>query len=322
MSTPPQAVDCLCAGILVADHVCAPIRRLPDAGQLVMTDRLVLAIGGCAANVAIDLRKLGVGVQVAGRVGDDTFGEFVTQTLKAQRVDASAVQVSPGCDTSQTMIVNVAGQDRRFIHCFGANALFQAEDIPFDALRRARILYLGGYLLMPGLRAEGLVPVFQAARRAGAYTVLDVAIPEPGDYLPRLRPLLPVTDVFLPNETEARLILGKTDPAEQAEAFHQMGARNVVVTCGGDGAVLVGEAGRLRAGVYPVEFVDGSGCGDAFDAGYIFGLLQGLDAAGCLRWGSALGASCVRAIGTTAGVFTRAEAEKFLAMHELAIEPL
>ena len=96
----------------------------------------------------------------------------------------------------------------------------------------------------------------------------------------------------------------------------------MVVTCGSEGAVLVGESGRWQAGVYPVSFVDGSGCGDAFTAGYIYGLLQGLDARDCLRWGSALGASCVRAIGTTQGVFTSDETEAFLNQHELPLHEL
>lgn len=322
MSDATKCIDCLCAGIVVADHVCAPIAELPKAGQLVMTDRLALTIGGCAANAAVDLRKLGVRVAVAGRVGDDPFGRYVTEALSGHGIDTSAVQVSPRADTSQTMIVNVAGQDRRFIHCFGANGLFRGSDVPRDRLTQAKVLYLGGYLLMPGLAQEEVIPLFEAAREARVHTVLDVAIPEPGDYLPRLEKLLRVTDLFLPNDAEATMILGQTDPVAQAEAFHKMGAGNVVVTCGDDGAILVGKAGRLRAGVYPIDFVDGSGCGDAFDAGYIFGMLQGFDAADCLRWGSALGASCVRALGTTDGVFTRREAEEFLARSDLGIETI
>jgi sugar/nucleoside kinase (ribokinase family) len=126
--------------------------------------------------------------------------------------------------------------------------------------------------------------------------------------------------VFTPNEDEAEQITGESDPVKQAEVFRRLGARAVAITMGGDGAVLVTEGVRLRADVYPVEFVDGSGGGDAFDAGYIYGLLHGLDAEGCLRIASALGASCVRAIGTTPGVFTRAECEEFMRRIDLRIE--
>jgi sugar/nucleoside kinase (ribokinase family) len=71
-----------------------------------------------------------------------------------------------------------------------------------------------------------------------------------------------------------------------------------------------------------MPYVDASGGGDAFDAGYIYGLLRGMSAEECLRVASALGASCVRAIGTTPGVFTRPECEAFLREQTLPIENL
>jgi sugar/nucleoside kinase (ribokinase family) len=270
----------------------------------------------------VDLRKMEVRAAVVGRVGGDIFGRIVADMLREQGVDVSFLRVSAGAETSQTMIVNVAGQDRRFIHTFGANAEFRASDIPAHCWDRCRVLYLGGYFLMPNVHQDELVPVFAAARRAGVQTVLDVATPGPADYLPRLEKLLPHVDVFLPNQHEAELITGRLDALEQAELFHRLGARTAVITRGGDGAVLVSERQRLRCGAFPIEFVDGTGGGDAFAAGYIDGLLHGLDAEGCLRVASALGASCVRAIGTTPGVFTRAECEAFLRRHTLPIERL
>lgn len=314
------SAEVLCAGIVVADHVCTPISHVPHPGELVIADRLILTIGGCAANAAVDLSKMGVAAAVVGRVGDDAFGRVVADMLGGHGVDISLLKVSAQADTSQTLIVNVAGEDRRFIHTFGANAQLQAADIPPERVANCRVLYVGGYLLMPQMHAEELATIFAAARRAGAWTVLDVGVPWPGEYLSRLEPLLPQVDVFLPNDHEAELITGENDPVKQAEFFHRLGAGTAVITCGGQGAVLVDDQVRLRAGVYPVPFVDGSGGGDAFDAGYIYGLLNGLDAEGCMRYASALGASCVRAIGTTPGVFTRAECEVFMQAHALPIE--
>src|SRR5947207_12209698 len=164
--------DVLCAGIVVADHVSSPITHLPAAGELVLADQLLLTIGGCAANVAVDLGKLGVGASVVGRVGGDVFGRVVADMLREQRVDVSLMQVTPGVDTSQTLIVNVAGEDRRFIHTFGANARFSAADIPLDRATSCRVLYLGGYLLMENVQPKELASVFAAARKAGAKTVL------------------------------------------------------------------------------------------------------------------------------------------------------
>ena len=169
--------EVLCTGIIVADHVSSPISHVPAPGELVMADQLLLTIGGCAANAAVDLVKMGVAAAVGGRVGGDIFGRIVADLLRDHGVDVSSITVSPDADTSQTLIVNVVGQDRRFIHTFGANAQFRAGDIPLDRLAACNVLYLGGYLLMPNLRQEELIPVFAKARKAGVKTVLDVATP-------------------------------------------------------------------------------------------------------------------------------------------------
>jgi sugar/nucleoside kinase (ribokinase family) len=319
--------DVVCAGIVVADHLCVPIDHVPDAGELVMTDGLTLEIGGCASNAAVDLAKMGVACTVCGCVGNDVFGRFVVETLKARGVDTTGIRVATDADTSQTLIVNVTGQDRRFIHCFGANARFTAADIRSELIAQAKVLYVGGYLLMPTLDQQSLAEVFRSARSRGVKTVLDVAVPgrlgaEQVHLMDTLDQVLPHTDVFLPNEDEARLITGRSDPLDQARAFRDAGVDTAVITMGGKGSLLVGDGVRLRAGVFPIQFVDGSGGGDAFDAGYICGLLRGYDPRGCLELASALGASCVRAVGTTPGVFTHAECDEYLRQHRLSITPV
>jgi sugar/nucleoside kinase (ribokinase family) len=310
----------LCAGIIVADHVCHPVSHVPAAGELVMTDKMLLTIGGCAANAAVDLVKMEVEAAVVGRVGSDVFGRVVIDMLRDHGVNTSAIQTTPNVDTSQTLIVNVTGQDRRFIHTFGANAVFSAADIPLDRVKQCRVLYLGGYLVMPRMVQDELIATFAAAQQNGAKTVLDVVVPGPGEYLSRLDRLLPHIDVFLPNDHEAGVMAGEPDPVKQAEMFRQLGAKTVVITMGGEGSVLVSDKVRLRAGVFSVPFVDGSGGGDAFDAGFIYGMLNDMSPEDCLRVASALGASCVRAIGTTPGVFTRSECEDFLRKNSLRIE--
>jgi sugar/nucleoside kinase (ribokinase family) len=314
--------DVLCAGIVVADHVCAPVDHVPAEGELVLTGAMLLTIGGCAANAAVALRKMCIASAVIGRVGDDAFGPIVKHMLEKENVDTSLLQSSPGQPTSQTMIINVMGEDRRFIHIFGANASMTAADISLDCVRQSKVLYLGGYLLMPGMKQNDLVPLFKAAQASGVKTVLDVGVPGQADYLHRLDQILPYVDVFLPNNDEAAIILNEPDPVQQAIAFHRMGAKNAVVTLGGDGAILVNKEVRVRSGVYPVDFVDGSGSGDAFDAGFICGLLRGLDAVECLKLASALGASCVRGLGTTTSIFTADECTAFQTKHALKIEKL
>jgi sugar/nucleoside kinase (ribokinase family) len=312
--------ECLSVGVLVADHICAPIDHLPAAGELVLTDELQLAIGGCASNAAMDLARVGVAGEVIGCVGDDPFGQFIIDTLAGREVGTRLIRKLPDVGTSGTLIVNVRGQDRRFVHMVGANARLTAADIPWEEVRRARVLYVGGFLLASGLDGAELADVFRQARAAGVTTVLDVVVPGPGDHWSKLKPLLPHTDVFLPNDDEGRAILGLDDPRRQAECYFDAGAGTVVVTCGEDGTYLLSRDLRLKAGIFSMPFVGGTGAGDAFDAGYIAGLLRGLDPRGCTAWGSVLGASCVRSISATESVFTRAEAEAYLADHALTFE--
>jgi sugar/nucleoside kinase (ribokinase family) len=280
---------------------------------------LSLHIGGCASNAAIDLARVGVRVGVVGCVGNDPFGHFVIETLKQASVDTQSIQVLEGVGTSGTLILNVAGEDRRFVHTIGANGRLSAADIPLPRLQDCKVLYVGGYLLMPSVQAQPLAQLFRQARALGVITIVDVVVPGPGDYWPHLEPLLPETDIFLPNNDEGELLTGESDPRLQAERFRSAGARTVVITCGGRGTVLAGDDVRLEAGTYPVHYVGATGAGDAFDAGYIAGLLEGGDPRRCLEWGSALGASCVRSISATESVFDRQQAEDFMRQHPLAI---
>jgi sugar/nucleoside kinase (ribokinase family) len=315
-------IDCLCAGILFADYTCAPIPRFPNPGELVPTERIQLALGGCASNAGMDLAKLGFRVGVTGCVGEDAFGQFIIDSLNSGGVDTAGIHKVPGTGTASTMVVNVKGQDRRFISTPGASNCFSVKHIPADWVRQAKVFYVGGYLMLPQLETDAMVELFRQARAAGTKTVLDVVLFGAEHYWETLQKILPETDIFLPNDDEGVIITGLNDPVQQADRFREAGAKTVVITQGAKGTILVSDDLRLRAGVYPTEYVGGTGAGDAFDAGYIAGLLQGEDPFGCLRWGSALGASCVRSVGATDSVFTRTEAEAFMRQHELKIEAL
>lgn len=322
MNAPARKYDCVCAGIVVADFICAPISRVPGAGSVVMTDAISLAIGGCASNVAVDLCRLERKVAIAGRIGEDVPGHFVREELARAGAVTEHLVETAAAQTSSTLVINVRGEDRRFIHTFGANALFDGSEISRELISQARVLYLGGLFLMPALSGARVVQLFQLARQARIPTVLDVVIPDPRGCREELEQVLPWTDVFLPNADEGKLLTGLADPLEQARWFRSAGAGTVVVTCGGAGAVLLTADAALRAGRFPVEFVDGTGSGDAFAAGYISGLLERLSPAECLEIGSALGASCVRQAGATTGVFTRSQLTEFLSANRLAIERL
>jgi sugar/nucleoside kinase (ribokinase family) len=321
---PNETPSVLCAGILVADIFVPPLPALPAAGELRATDDFLIDSGGCAANTATCLAKLGVSVTVAGTVGSDLFGDFIAQDLRNKGVDTAGVRRSHSAGTSKTVILTVTGEDRRFIHTFGANAEFRAEDVDPTLVSQASVLYVGGYLVMPGVEQTQLAALFRSARERGIRTVLDVVVPAdaPAVSMNALADVLPFVDFFVPNEEEARVLTGETEPYQQAERFLAAGCGTVVVTMGGDGTLLMNADETLQASVYPVDFVDGAGSGDAFAAGLIAAFLEGRSLPEAIRFASAIGASACTRLGCTTGVFDRAQAEAFLQKHSLEIRSL
>jgi len=315
-----RTLDCLCAGIIVADQVCEPVAQMPPAGGLALTPRMEFTVGGCAANVAVDMAKLGLRVGLSGCTGADLFGRAVTEMLEAAGVNCQSLTAVHSHPTSGTFVINVKGEDRRFIHCVGANGIYDGTQITDADLQAARVLYLGGYCLLASLSPEKVRHLFERARRAGVTTVLDVVLPEQGDYREWIAPVLPMTDWFFPNFDESKRITGLNDPWQQAARFRADGCRGTAITCGADGAVLDCTAGRWQAGVYNVPAVDATGTGDAFVSGFIYGLLRDAAPEQCLRWGTALGASCVRHLGATTGVFTAPELMEFVEREALAMK--
>ncbi|MCI0419786.1 MAG: carbohydrate kinase family protein [Acidobacteria bacterium] len=315
-------MDVICLGILVADIFANPMPALPAPGQLGLTDRFLLGAGGCASNTAACLSRLGRKVKVLGKVGTDLFGGFVLDDLRRLGVDCSSVAFSKTHPTSGTVIVNVTGEDRRYIHCVGANADFSFADIDCSVLDGARVLYVGGYMVMPKFGAEDLTQLFRAAKQRSVKTALDVVTP-PGLAMSRnqLESMLAYTDAFLPNDDEAEAMTGLKDPVAQGSFLSDLNpACDVVITLGARGAVAIRNREIIRAGPYTVQSVDESGAGDAFAAGFITGLLEDWSLEKTLSFASAVGASCTSALGCTAGVFTFDEALAFGARQPLKIE--
>ncbi|MBY0327971.1 MAG: carbohydrate kinase family protein [Gemmataceae bacterium] len=309
----------LCAGIIVLDHGCSPIEHFPAEGELIATGGMALTLGGCAANVGVDLTKMGVHSKILGKIGDDEFGQLILQKLKLTGADISKIIKQANAPTSQTLVINVTGQDRRFIHLIGANEGFANSDFQKNDIEGCKVVYLGGYLLMDKLSPVHVAEIFRTAQMNGAKTVLDVVTPGAGDHISKLKPILPFVDVFLPNDAEAKLISGIEKPIEQAKYFKSLGVKTSIITLGNQGTILLTDQGCYKADIFKINYHDGSGSGDAFTAGYISGILENKSEIECLEIGSALGASCVRTQGTTEGVFNKEECAQFLAENKLII---
>ena len=318
-------MTCLCSGILFADVACFPISHVPSEGELVPTEMIELNLGGCAANVAIDLARLGVDVTLSGCVGDDALSDFIVRSVSVPKVDASRLQKSANRCPGTALHINVEGQDRRFICTTGANDDYIFDDALFKQisgpnLPEPKIFYLGGFFMLRALETEQTPLFLKTVREHGWTTLVDVVLYGDRPYWDILKPLLPYTDIFMPNEHEGEKITGMKSPHDQAKKFLDAGVGAAIITRGEKGTFYFGEKEQFWAGVYPTNYVSGSGAGDAFDAGLIAALLEGHDRWEAVRWGSALGASCVRQVSTTGGVFNREELLEFLDKHELERE--
>jgi sugar/nucleoside kinase (ribokinase family) len=311
-----------CAGILVADIICGPLERLPHGGELLSVGPIPTKIGGCAANVAVDLAKQGVAVDICGCVGKDSYAEVVLQSMESAGVGCEQIHRVGTHDTSKTVILLVKGEDRRFLHNFGANSVFSVGHINREWLDGLKVFYLGGLCVMPSVKTDELVELLAYCRNRGITTVVDVVVPRGYSGFKEIVPLLPHIDYFLPNEDEAEQLTGRAEREMQLQTFLSHGARTVIITCGPDGSIAARGNDRWKAAAYPIDCIDPSGSGDAFDAGLIVSILRGWDLGQTLRYGAALGASATTAVGTTDGVFTAEQAQAFLEKHPLAVQKL
>ena len=212
-----------------------------------------------------------------GKVGEDSFGQMVRTMLRDSGA-ATAMSVSAAVSTSYSVVLNLPGTDRVFLHHPGANDQFGAEDVDAECLRDSRIFHLGYPSLMASLYAdEGaeLERVLRKAKTASVVTSLDMAMPDPStpsgqaDWPRILARAVPFVDLFLPSYEEIYLMLdrddylrwrqsdaGQGDLSEQAELgrlrrFSQQlldfGAAVVAIKCGKNGIYLrTAGARRLR----------------------------------------------------------------------------
>jgi sugar/nucleoside kinase (ribokinase family) len=305
------------SGIAVVDLIASGLDRIARPGEIVFPS-VRPSLGGHACNVSADLVRLGLPVSQLLAVfptGRDAFGEFLAARLAAQGVRVEPV-LARKAPTSLDLILVARGEDRRY-HCDpGANVELTAA--PVRALlekHRPELYYAGGVGLL-GRFDAGLPGVLRLARRLGALTFVDVLSPYRKTWA-YLREALPLTDVLHCNAEEARSLTGAHDPERAAAAIRRLGAKNVLVTLGGDGCVAAVAGALLRLPAFKVRVVDPTGAGDAFSAGVILKLHRRLPRGGraaalpaaawkdILIYASACGAVCATGVGTTTAVDRR-----------------
>ncbi len=308
-------IDVLCIGIIVYDVMGRPIDEIPDWGRLLPFKQVEHHVGGCAVNTGIDLVHLSRGelnVSIGGCIGTDGAGHFVKKRLFEEKLNVTAVVEVEHVATSYTFVMISSDGQRRYFHHFGANAFLRDTDIPDVLLDRAKIVHIGGSFLMPKMDGVPTANLLRRAKERGVTTFMDTAYNPGADCRALIEPCAPYIDVFIPSIEEAEMITGKTDPEDILDALSELGINIVGVKLGSEGCIVRGDGQTHRVPIFPVEAVDSSGAGDAFMAGFIYATTQGWPLEKRARFGNAVAAHCVGAVGCSAGIPTAQEVLKFM----------
>jgi sugar/nucleoside kinase (ribokinase family) len=277
----------------------------PEFGQVEkLVDSASLSIGSSSAIFACGAARLGLKVAIIGVCGDDLFGQFMLDAMKARTVDVSNVIRVPEGQTGLSVILN-RGNDRAILTHSGLIDALRASDISDPLLRQTRHLHVASYYLQTNLQ-PGLPDLFNRAHALSLTTSLDTNW-DPSEKWKGIMEILPLTEVFLPNAAEAMAITGLDDIDLAAEEL----ARHTSVAAiklGTEGALSVQGKLKSRTSTIPVDFVDTVGAGDSFNAGFLYGYLNGWEMDKSLRLAAVCGALSTRAAGGVAAQPTLEEA--------------
>jgi sugar/nucleoside kinase (ribokinase family) len=293
-------VDVVCLGIVVADVVVRPIDAQPQSGTLTLVDSIVLRAGGCAVSTSSALARLGLRSAVLGKTGVDAFGDFLVRVVAERGVDGSGIVQDPAVPTSASVVLVDSKGERTFLHTVGASGAVRAGELG-DAPFRGRALHIAGALVLEELDGEPTAAILAEARRRGLHTSLDTVFDESGRWS-RILVSLPHCDLVTPGIAEAQGITGENDPSRAARALHELGAGTAAVTLGGAGCHVCAADFDGYVEAPAVHAVDGTGAGDAFAGGFLYGRLAGWPTERCARFANAAGALATTAVGAFEGV--------------------
>lgn len=271
------------AGSILVDKI-YDIKAYPNSGQLTQIKSLSRAVGGCVPNVAIDLARLSKDIKISaiGKIGLDDDGAYVSNVLKGEGVLVDGIVKSKDATTSFTNVMNVIDGERTFFTYSGASADFGYDDINFDSLN-CKMFHLGYFLLLDKVdNGDGLKILIELSNR-GIKTSIDL-VSENSDRYKNVIPCLKYTDNVIINEIEAGNIAG-VEPTiknlkEIATIIKNYGVRDRViihmpeVSCCLDDNEFV----LLPSLELPNGYIKGkTGAGDAFCAGALLSIYQGLN---------------------------------------------
>jgi fructokinase len=284
--------------------------------------------GGAPANVAVAASRLGASSAFIGKVGDDIFGHYLEDVLKAEGVDTRGVRYDPD---ARTTLVFIAKPDENtaeyvFYRNPGADILLRPDELDTDLLQETRCLHFGSLSLIVEPSGSATLAAVNIARKAEAIVSFDVnyrptlwqSAPNPVE---RVKAMIPQVDLLKVNEIELNILTGIEDIGEAAASLVELGPALCVVTLGPNGSHYQTKYGGQSIPPFQVKTVDAVGCGDAFVAGLLFQLakdgkrLNDLSPArleNALRYANAVGALTATKVGVIPALPTAVAVEEFI----------
>ena len=257
--------------------------RLPKPGETVLGGEFRMGPGGKGANQAVAARRLGADVSFICKVGRDIFGDNAISGYQKEGIDCSRILRSD--KASGTALILVDGNAENCIAVApGANADLTPEDV--DSV--ADVICSADYLILQlEIPVESVLRAAKIAHEAGVYVILN---PAPACHLPE--ELFGYISLITPNQTESALLSGVEDNLDAAvERLMQLGVKDVVVTLGSKGSLVISEGAKTLVPSLKVKAVDTTAAGDTFCGALCVALSEGcslVDAAGFATKASAL----------------------------------
>ncbi|GAA0351558.1 ribokinase [Morganella psychrotolerans] len=296
-------------GSINVDHI-MNIAQFPAPGETVIGKQYQTAFGGKGANQAVACGRSGADITFIACVGDDAIGAEILAQLKHDRVHTAAINVIPETTTGVAMIfVNGEGENVIGISAGANAALTPARFSPYQMI----VAQSDALLMQLESPLETVIAAAEIAKKNQTKVILN---PAPARELPDS--LLSLIDVITPNETEAEKLTGisvsdETGAAKAAQALHDKGIEQVLITLGSRGVWLsINGEGRCIPG-FKVNAVDTIAAGDTFNGAYVTALLEGKPADDAVRFAHAAAAISVTRRGAQPSVPWRKEIDAFLA---------
>ena len=296
----------------ILDVLGRPVDVIPPGQGSARLTEIRATAAGTAAGTAVDLAKLGASVTTFGAVGTDLMGDLVLAAMAGYGIDTSGVVRTAAAQTSATILPIRPTGERPALHVPGATRLLARADLDLGRLADCDALLLGGPDALTGLSSDDLAAVTAAARAAGALVVIDVLHPgSPRDFA-RLGGALASADWFCPNCDQLLALTGRADVDQAVADVLALGTGGVAVTLGADGCLVSDRGALVHVPAIDAAVVDTTGCGDAFTAGLLTGLLLGADPVDAAWLGVACGSLVATGLGSDAGLADLSQAVGWL----------